>query len=646
MDPLPPDPYKALGVDKNAGLAAIKTSYRKLVVKCHPDKVEGKQDQFHSVQQAYELLSNDEERRRYDDRVLRDALRTEKGTPNGGADFATGPGPGPVYEVHRETRNGHVYSTRVPRSAYDDEPRGPPPKQRSSDEDDYFSAKYGKARSASKRYEESYFDMPRRASARYDEKPRRARDLDDDFEQDRRFREKERMRAYEKKMRSHKDRARDLHKKRDSEWKSQSRTYSPVDDSSESDGSHIYHQAEPRPKYDDSRRRYDGEDTPRRTNKRANDHFSDEHDKEAHAKDYIQKSRGSAHNKNLPGWERFHPSAASPPPTTPTAPPVDVRRSSVRRASTRDISPIKLSAKDRRFTEIVEPRQPSSPRRPSMPGTSSDPHGLKNMVNSKRNTHKSATLDDIPETRHHPGLPRTGTVSMDLPRRESTLATKGSRLKETHDSGRSSPGTPEMKHGSSFVKQTKYHTPFAESPSSGSEEETVFVDKKGDAYRKSGRGSSGDKDHRRSKSDRPPTLSASHKHSSSATSATRGGAGAMPPRAGSYAFTTDTLPARPGPPPRGETSRSIPPPLSKESSARGGHRLFGEVKGEAASNNPYRPEGGYRIVHERPRLSNEDISYSSRRGSEDLGGGARERDRYPGSHRFSERDRRREARAH
>ncbi|KAF2854080.1 DnaJ-domain-containing protein [Plenodomus tracheiphilus IPT5] len=61
-EPLP-DHYKALGIDKTADSAAIKSTYRKLVLKFHPDKVtdpaqkEAATDRFHQIQQAYETLT-------------------------------------------------------------------------------------------------------------------------------------------------------------------------------------------------------------------------------------------------------------------------------------------------------------------------------------------------------------------------------------------------------------------------------------------------------------------------------------------------------------------------------------------------------------------------------------------------------------
>ncbi|WYZ46588.1 hypothetical protein EsH8_IX_000813 [Colletotrichum jinshuiense] len=83
MSSLPPDPYKILGVSKDAQLPEIRSAHRKLVLKCHPDKVQDptlkavKQDEFQKVQQAYELLSNDNDRAKYDDNVKLAELRKE-----------------------------------------------------------------------------------------------------------------------------------------------------------------------------------------------------------------------------------------------------------------------------------------------------------------------------------------------------------------------------------------------------------------------------------------------------------------------------------------------------------------------------------------------------------------------------------------
>src|SRR5580693_2126647 len=63
------DYYKTLGVDRKASEADIKSAYRKLARKYHPDvnpnnkKAEA---QFKEVNEAYQVLSDDEKRRLYD----------------------------------------------------------------------------------------------------------------------------------------------------------------------------------------------------------------------------------------------------------------------------------------------------------------------------------------------------------------------------------------------------------------------------------------------------------------------------------------------------------------------------------------------------------------------------------------------------
>lgn len=81
--PLPPDPYKVLGVAKDAQTPTIRSAHRKLILKCHPDKVQDpklkaeKQDEFQKVQQAYELLIDDNERQKYDDKIKLADLRKQ-----------------------------------------------------------------------------------------------------------------------------------------------------------------------------------------------------------------------------------------------------------------------------------------------------------------------------------------------------------------------------------------------------------------------------------------------------------------------------------------------------------------------------------------------------------------------------------------
>ncbi|WP_143304742.1 DnaJ C-terminal domain-containing protein [Chitinophaga vietnamensis] len=63
------DYYKVLGVDKTATAEQIKKAYRKLAVKYHPDKNPGDkaaEDKFKDINEAYEVLSDAEKRKKYD----------------------------------------------------------------------------------------------------------------------------------------------------------------------------------------------------------------------------------------------------------------------------------------------------------------------------------------------------------------------------------------------------------------------------------------------------------------------------------------------------------------------------------------------------------------------------------------------------
>ena len=62
------DYYKTLGVDRKASQAEIKKAYRKLARKYHPDTNSdpGAEDRFKKISEAYDTLSDEEKRKRYD----------------------------------------------------------------------------------------------------------------------------------------------------------------------------------------------------------------------------------------------------------------------------------------------------------------------------------------------------------------------------------------------------------------------------------------------------------------------------------------------------------------------------------------------------------------------------------------------------
>ncbi|KAK0759215.1 hypothetical protein N5P37_008097 [Trichoderma harzianum] len=220
----PPDHYKVLGVAKDAQVAEIRLAYRKLVLKCHPDKVQDpalkaqKQEEFQKVQQAYELLTDEDERRKYDDQVklaeLKEQLRKTNvsGTPRSSSKYAE-------YEIR----------TAEPRaSSYKPSTNVPPPAAkgytypRSYEDDVTFSPRvYQTGSSRTTRRETTYVDS---RSKRESERDREAREKEKDRER-RKKAEKEDAARREKEAKEAKDARREKRakeKQRDKDIKRES----------------------------------------------------------------------------------------------------------------------------------------------------------------------------------------------------------------------------------------------------------------------------------------------------------------------------------------------------------------------------------------------------------------------------------------
>ncbi|HEX6415970.1 MAG TPA: molecular chaperone DnaJ [Candidatus Saccharimonadales bacterium] len=60
------DYYEVLGVDKSASADEIKKAFRKAAVKHHPDKEGGDEAKFKEINEAYEVLKDQQKRQRYD----------------------------------------------------------------------------------------------------------------------------------------------------------------------------------------------------------------------------------------------------------------------------------------------------------------------------------------------------------------------------------------------------------------------------------------------------------------------------------------------------------------------------------------------------------------------------------------------------
>src|SRR6202012_5740000 len=85
------DPYTVLGLAKSASAAEIKSAFRKLAKKYHPDqsKEPKAKERFAEIGQAYEILGDEKKRGAYDRGEI-----DEEGKPRAPQFEGFGPGPG------------------------------------------------------------------------------------------------------------------------------------------------------------------------------------------------------------------------------------------------------------------------------------------------------------------------------------------------------------------------------------------------------------------------------------------------------------------------------------------------------------------------------------------------------------------------
>ncbi|MCJ1301440.1 hypothetical protein MMC08_004240 [Hypocenomyce scalaris] len=598
--PLPPDPYLTLNVPKDATLALIKSVYRKLVLTCHPDKVQDealraqKTHQFTQVQQAYEILSDEQRRRRYDEQVKLAELRAE--TLRSGArvvpEFA-GPRNG-VFEM----RGDRMYEERAPRQAYD------------SDDVSPFEEP---------RVRRSNYDNPtsRRSSGRvYDEK-RRVREVEVERERER---ERER-RSKEAQRSSHSDRrrTRDKDRRRDYDEKHTGRRVYVEDDSgsdSESTArySSVRRDSYSRKTYEDVRRE-EREDTPRRSGRReVTDHVDGYEVKIQGAQDYISKSK-AAHVPEVSARRPIYrtvsaaPQAPQPqPPPPPPPPPIDTgRRSSGGRTRvTRDSSRTR-SGKAGRSPEVVEsPSKYDMPtRRPSMPVASSDPINLKIPNAQRREPVRSATAQSPVYSQQEPKMPLRRSETSPLvgasSRRLDTLPAKSSKLKnsDTQDSGYSSlsgPSTPEMQQSAKYIVDISDEDQDHFKGPQHSTKYKVVVNEEDEARFR------GHRIYRVAPEDATSTLPRrASERPSVATHVSSSSVRGPPARSQSYAYSGDS-----------HSSPRQPPPLSRTESSRPSFKYRPTARapplyGELITEEPL----PYKVQHESPKIRAQDARYSS-----------------------------------
>jgi curved DNA-binding protein CbpA len=346
---LPPDPYKALGVSKEAAVTEIKSSYRKLVLKCHPDKVQDptlkaqKQEEFHNIQQAYELLSDDTKRKEYDDKVklaaLRESLRAAS-TPKGSPYSSPNPQRPNVFEFEdfeirtAEPRPGQFKSSRGSREGIYSQPK---PK---SWEDNISNPMFDEPLRSAARKMSSYEEPRKGPSTREEEKRRKA-------EQER---ERERWEREMKKSSHHSSKkSRDKERRKGVEEKHRSKSAFIVDGDSDDDYHHRSKSDKKKKKSSEDIRDRESEITDSLRKLKLKENFLTQ---------YIQTSKRKVEEEPRRGIRRaetFQDSSykytVPPPPPPPPAPYAIVEE---------DDYPRRSSARSRRGSEQMPTR--SSPR--------------------------------------------------------------------------------------------------------------------------------------------------------------------------------------------------------------------------------------------------------------------------------------------
>ncbi|KAL8828791.1 MAG: hypothetical protein Q9170_006447 [Blastenia crenularia] len=587
--PLPPDPYRALDVAKDASLATIRTAHRKLVLKTHPDKVQGNEElkkkrgeEFHRIQQAYEILSDDARRKAYDEMVKLATLRAEMMTERGGSRHVPDTRPMHGRFTNVEVRGNRVYEERTPRRSWDDR------------EEDFFNFK---PRDSRPRYEDSY-DMPssRRPSLRVPEEKRRARDIEEERELERLRWERGTAKAEKKSAFAERTRQRDKGRRKDYDSKYRgayvedgSETSS---DSSDSDTTYQPRKREEIPKYRyEEVRRKDREETPRRTSKRVdNGGYPDPLDSKVHTvQDYIRQSRDPEPELRRPAVYKGISTREVRPTPSPPATPKPGGRSHARRESS---PPPKSAAKPRRVTEIVEPPEP---RRPSVPMSSSDPKGFRGMTSPSHRGEpprgkagRASTMGQVVEAKQ-PSIRRAETMPINRSRSEAHHVPKSSRSKEV-DPGYSSPETPP--DPSPKFKSTIFVVDEDDVvPRDPRDYNTVYVTPEDKGRRERDHSPKG-----RKSSDRPPLSS-------------RGGPSARLPPTRSASYAPDTDDFRAPRLKRAETAH-VPSLSSRQTPNQNSRQYFGEMP---------QTEEPYKVLRQSPKIGPDDIRYGKyeRRSSED-----------------------------
>lgn len=461
--PLPPDPYLALGVPKDANQAAVKTAHRKLVLKCHPDKVtdpaakQAASDQFHKIQTAYEILVDEDRRARYDAQVRlaelrKEALERQGGKSSRGVDRSA---PSP-YKSSQEPA--------APRGAYNVRAGDRPAPQYEERRPAYAPENFDQQPRATARKEPEYERAFRRPAHDSKDKPRAAA-------REAKEKETEKERRRERARRADQDARRDRDRKYSAAY---------VEDESDSDSDEYTRRARKMREEDELRRARDAynEKVYKQKQEATSGYFDDRTRKmfaaSADAWDYIRSSR----SRQKPETER-HP---SPPRQTSSKdkfdyvkgkdgrPSVVVRRPSERpKTSGRDAEPSRRTSPkepERRSSAetIDEIRRPpslnqsrSSPADIRVPDSTDKPRAQSVQVDKEtmpdiQPVKRAETMPYNPSRRSENAVPQRGRPT------EFTegLATPATTPEWTGPSG---PNSTKFNYGRQYADDEEYPTP-------------------------------------------------------------------------------------------------------------------------------------------------------------------------------------------
>lgn len=453
MSSSPPtfDPYAVLGVGKDATLAEIKAAHRRLVLKCHPDKVkdesqrEAAQDEFQRVQQAYELLSDETQRARYDQKARLAELRKEAMEKNGGAGASPYSPKGSGSSSTREYRDGRVYEERVPADAgsfEDDEPVMEEAQPSSRKHDDGGKRQRSKATSTEKTSSEK-----KKSKSIFDNFRAAARDSSKSAHSDRTSSDRAKHRTKDRKRESS-----DKHER--------AAPYPETEhELSDSDASyHIKRSTEPKKPHDTSSRRTKSDSSRRTESTRYHDDdYSDGWESKHEylhttARDYILRSRGSApveidrraHVSHSPSHSREYIERVEP----------EVPRRSGRSRSSRPSSSGREGRSSYEHLDSHSPPMSYHHKVPSMPTATSAPSGIKIPPKPPQPT-RASTMPYVRSKRDTLGRSEPALFNI-VPGPVDSAPPRPSKFRtpERHDSGYSSPGTPEMHQSGSPPKSS------------------------------------------------------------------------------------------------------------------------------------------------------------------------------------------------